>query len=193
MTSFRNRIVASFLALGFAASAAAPALAATNFKVDPIHTSLVFKIQHLGVSHSWGRINAPTGTVVVGDDGVPSINIEARAENVDTNNDQRDTHLKGPDFFDAKQFDTLSFKSTGGKKVDDGTFEVTGDFTLKGVTKPLTVTLKKVGEADTKVAGYRAGYDTSFTIKRSDYNMATMVGPVGDEVTIWVSIEGIRE
>jgi polyisoprenoid-binding protein YceI len=190
MSTFRNRIVASVIALGFASSAA---LAATNYKVDPVHSQLVFRVSHLGVSNQWGQIDGPTGTLVVGDDGLPAITVEAKSEKVDTNNEKRDTHLKGPDFFDVKQFPDLSFKSTSAKKIDDTTFEVAGDFTLKGVTKPITVTVKKIGEADTKMAGYRTGYDTSFTIKRSDYNMPGMVGPVGDEVTIFVSIEAIRE
>ncbi len=190
MSTFRNRILASLVTLGLATSVA---MSATNYKLDPVHTSLVFRVGHMGVSHSWGVIDSPTGTLTVGDDGLPSITIDAKAEKVDTNNEKRDAHLKGPDFFDAKQFPDLSFKSTSAKKIDDTTVEVTGDFTLKGVTKPLTVTLKKVGEADTKMAGYRIGYDTSFTIKRSDYGMTGMVGPVGDDVTIWVSLEGIRE
>lgn len=190
MLAFRNRVLTSLVALGLASSVA---MAATNYKLDPVHTSLVFRIQHMGVSNTWGVIDGPTGTLTVGDDGLPSLTVEAKAEKVDTNNEKRDAHLKGPDFFDAKQFPDLSFKSTSAKKIDDTTVEVTGDFTLKGVTKPLTVTLKKIGEADTKMAGYRIGYDTSFTIKRSEYNMAGMVGPVGDEVTIFVSIEGIRE
>jgi polyisoprenoid-binding protein YceI len=186
MFKFRNRIIAAVVAVGVFSSSL---FAATTFKVDPVHTALVFKVQHAQASNTWGRINDPTGTITVADDGVPSIIIEAKAANVDTGNEQRDGHLKGPDFFDAKQFETLSFKSTGGKKVDDNTFEVTGDFTLKGVTKPITVTVKKVGES--KLMGHRVGYDTSFTIKRSEYNMAGMVGPVGDEVTIFVSTEGL--
>jgi polyisoprenoid-binding protein YceI len=190
MISLHRRIVASVVALTLASSVA---LAATTYTVDPVHSQLVFKIGHLGVSNQWGQIVGPTGTVTVDDEGVPSFAVEVKAVNVETNNDKRDDHLKSADFFDVKQFPTLSFKSTSGKKIDDTTFEITGDFTIKDVTKPLTVTMKKVGEADTKMAGYRAGYETSFKIKRSEYNMPTMIGPVGDEVTIHVAIEAVKE
>jgi polyisoprenoid-binding protein YceI len=188
VTLLRNRVLASVATLALAASSA---LAATTYKVDPVHSQLLFKVNHLGVSNNWGSITAPQGSIVVGDDGAPTaVSVEVKAANVDTHNDKRDNHLKGPDFFDVKQFPTLSFKSTSIKKTGDNTFEVVGNFTLKGVTKPITVTLTKVGEAQTGM-GRRSGYDTSFTIKRSEYGMAGLVGPVGDEVTIFVSLEGV--
>jgi polyisoprenoid-binding protein YceI len=190
MSAFRNRIVASVLALGFASSLA---MAAGTYTVDPIHSNLVFKVNHLGVSNNWGRVNNPTGTITVGDDGLPSIVVEAKTADVDTDNAQRDDHLRGPDWFDAKQFPTMSFKSTSAKKVDDATFEVVGDFTLKGVTKPITVQLKKVGEAKDPWGKNRTGYETSFTIKRSDYGVAAMPGGIGEEVTIWVNLEGVQD
>ncbi len=188
MVSFlTKRVLASAVALSFIAT---PLLAATTYNVDPVHSSLVFKIKHLNVSHVWGRIEDPKGSIVIGDDGLPSITVEVESDEIDTANDKRDEHLEGPDFFDAKQFPKITFKSTSAKKVDDNNFEVVGDFTLKGVTKSITVNLAKVGEADTPM-GKRTGYDTSFTIKRSDYNMGGMMGPVGDEVTIFVSLEGV--
>ncbi|HEV7301173.1 MAG TPA: YceI family protein [Tepidisphaeraceae bacterium] len=190
MSLLSNRIFASVLALGLASSAA---LAAKTFTVDPVHSNLVFKVQHLGVSNNWGRVNDPTGSFTIGDDGLPSFNIEAKTAAIDTANAQRDDHLRGPDWFDAKQFPTMSFKSTSAKKIDDNTFEVVGDFTLKGVTKPITVELKKVGEGKDPWGKYRAGYETSFTIKRSDYGVAAMPGGIGEDVTIWVNIEGVQE
>lgn len=186
----RNRVIASALALAMASSSA---LAATTYNVDPVHSALLYKVKHLDVSHSWGRIDEPKGSIVIGDDGSPtSVSVEVEAAKVDTDSDKRDDHLRGPDFFDAKQFPTLSFKSTSIKKTGENTFEVVGDFSLKGVTKSITITVNKVGQADTRM-GRRAGFDTSFTIKRSEYNMGGMVGPVGDDVTIFVSVEGVAE
>ena len=103
-----------------------------------------------------------------------------------------------PDFFDAKQFPKLSFTSTAIKKTGDNTFEVVGDFELKGVKKSITVELKKVGEAETRM-GKRTGYDTSFTIKRSDYgltwNQALETGGllVGDDIKISLDVELLRQ
>jgi polyisoprenoid-binding protein YceI len=167
-------------------------LAATTFKIDPVHTSLMFKISHLGTSNVWGRINDAEGTITVDDDGLPSFSVEVKATNIDTANAMRDKDLRSPNYFDVKKYATLSFKSTSTKKIDDKTFEVVGDFTLMGKTKSITVTLTKVGEADTQM-GHRMGFDTSFTIKRSDYGMDKMVGPIGDEVTIYVSLDSVRQ
>ena len=78
------------------------------------------------------------------------------------------------------------------KKSSDDTFEVTGDLTLHGVTKPITVTITKVGEADTQM-GHRTGWETNFSVKRSEFGMNGMVGPVGDDVQVWVNIEAVKQ
>lgn len=174
---------------------AAPlALAADTYKVDPVHSFVPFRIKHLDVSYSYGRFNNPTGTVVwdAADPSQSSFNVELKTENVDTDNQKRDDHLKGPDFFDAKQFPTITFQSTAVKAAGENKFDVTGDLTLHGVTKTITITLDKTGEAQTQM-GYRAGWEAGFKIKRSDYGMTGMVGPVADEVELRVSIEGVKQ
>jgi polyisoprenoid-binding protein YceI len=188
-----KRIVTS-LSLLLALTLSGGAFAET-FKLDPAHSWLVFKIRHLDLASAWGLISAPTGSVTIDDADASknSVQIEAKIDTILTGNAQRDTHLKNPDFFDAKQFPTIGFKSTSVKKTADNTYEVAGDFTMHGVTKPLTVTLKKTGEGDKgRQFGYRAGFETTFTIKRSDYGMTGMTNVVGDEVTIMASIEGTK-
>ena len=170
------------------------ALAQSNFKVDPVHSFVMFKVAHLGVSNAWGRFNDPQG-IVVWDDNDPSngrVEVTVQTAKVDTANPKRDQHLKSPDFFNAAQFPTLTFKSNSIAKKGDNEFEVSGDLTVHGVTKPITVTVKKVGEADTQM-GHRAGWETMFTVKRSDFGMNFMPGGVGDEVTIHVAIEGVKQ
>jgi polyisoprenoid-binding protein YceI len=185
------------LAVSFAATLSIglllPTIArAENLKVDSAHSFLVFQIKHLDVSYTWGRINNPTGTVNIDDNnlGGSSISIAAKAENIDTGIKGRDDHLKRADFFDAKQYPDLTFKSTSIKKAGDKSYEVTGDLAFHGQSKSITVTLNKTGEGDKGAPfGYRAGYETSVTIKRSDWGMTGMVGPVGDEVKLHVSLE----
>src|SRR5262249_45315418 len=101
-------------------------------------------------------------------------------------------HLKSPDFFSAKEFPAISFKSTSAKSVGDGKYEVTGDLTLHGQTKPITVTLEKVGSS-TKM-GQRVGWISTFTIKRSDYGMNFMLGAEGggDEIALTVAFETVK-
>ena len=167
---------------------------AETFKVDSAHSWLVFKIRHLDVASAWGLISAPTGSVTIDDADASknSVQIEAKVDSILTGNAQRDAHLKNPDFFDSKQFPNIGFKSSSVKKTADNTYEAVGEFTMHGVTKPLTVTLKKTGEGDRGRQGYRAGFETTFTLKRSDFGMTGMTNAVADEVTIMASIEGTR-
>ena len=169
------------------------ALAADTYKVDPVHSTVIFKIGHFEVSNFQGRFNEPTGTITVdsGDPSKSSFNIEIQADKIDTANNKRDGHLKSPDFFDVKQFPTITFKSTEVKGAGDK-LEVTGDLTLHGVTKPITVAVTKVGEKDTGKMGYRAGWEATINLKRSEFGMTTMVGPVADEVQLTVSLEAVK-
>lgn len=183
-------VLALGLILSLPASGRAEAL-----KVDPVHSFLVFQVKHIDVSYVWGRINGPTGTVNIDDSNLAgsSIQIEAKAENIDTGVPGRDAHLKRADFFDAKQYPTLSFKSTEIKKSGDSAYEVTGNLEFHGVSKPITVTLNKVGAGDKGGQfGYRAGYETSFTVKRSDWGMTGLIGPAGDDVKLYVALECTR-
>jgi len=182
------------LSLGFAL-AATSASAVDNYAIDPVHTAALFKIKHLGLSYTHGRFNDVSGTIVF-DEANPSaskVTIAIQAGSVDTHSEKRDAHLASPDFFDAKQFATLGFTSTAFKKVDDTTYEVAGNFTLHGVTKPLTITVKKIGEGKDPWGGYRIGFESSFTVKRSDYGMSKMLEGVGDEVAVTFSAEAVKK
>jgi polyisoprenoid-binding protein YceI len=189
-----NKLTTAVVASLVVVASAALAPAQTRFKVDPVHSFVVFKVGHLGVSNAWGRFSDPQGAIVW-DENDPSkgkIEVTLQADKIDTGNPKRDQHLKSPDFFNAKQFPTLTFKSNAITKKTEGEYEVSGDFTVHGVTRPMTVTVKKVGEADTQM-GHRAGWETSFTVKRSDFGMNFMPGGIGDEVMLHVAIEGVRE
>jgi polyisoprenoid-binding protein YceI len=171
--------------------AAAPLRAADAYKLDPVHSTVIFRVNHLGTSWVYGRFDEVSGTFTV-DEKAPEFDITVNADSVDTNNKQRDTHLKSADFFSVKEFPTLTFKSTSATSTGDKKFDVTGDLTLHGVTKSITVPMEFVGAADTK-AGPRAGYEAHLTVKRSDYGMDKMVGMVGDEIHVTVSFEGVKQ
>ena len=113
-------------------------------------------------------------------------------DSVDTNNDsKRDRHLKSQDFFSAKEFPKIAFKSTSATKLGDD-WEVAGDFTLHGVTRPLTATVKPTGSGADPMAK-KLGYETTFSFKRSDYGMTYGIGQkaLSDEVTVVLSVEVI--
>jgi polyisoprenoid-binding protein YceI len=191
-----RRIVHSAAAIAFVFSFASLARAAETFKVDPAHSQIIFKINHMGVSNIYGRFNDVNGTMTLDNDDPTksSFEVEVQAKNIDTGVPKRDDHLRSPDFFNVKQFPTINFKSTGVKKIDDNNYEVTGDLSLHGETKSITVKLEKIGEKDIPQAGgLRAGVGTTFTIKRSDFGMNFMPGGVGEEVTLMINLEGLKK
>jgi len=171
------------------------AVAADIYRVDPVHSAVVFRVQHLGVSDAFGRFNDATGKFKIDEEnpGKNSVEISVRTNKVDTANNKRDKHLRSPDFFNMEAHPAITFKSRKFEKTGSTTYRVSGDLTLLGVTKPLTVTATRVGSGKDPWGGYRTGFTTEFTIKRSDFGMDFLLNGVGDDVHITVSIEGIRQ
>ena len=187
--------IAIFMVLGVLAVFSHPAAATETYQVDPVHSAAVFRIKHLGITYLYGRFNDLSGTLKI-DDKTPAnsvVEVYAKTKSIDTFNSERDNHLRSPDFFDAKKFDIISFKSKSFTKVSIDVYEVTGDLALHGVTRPLTVKVQRTGSGKDPWGGFRIGYETTFTIKRSDFGMSFMMEGVGDEVRIILSIEGIRQ
>ncbi|GIW22688.1 MAG: hypothetical protein KatS3mg068_1695 [Candidatus Sericytochromatia bacterium] len=171
------------------------ALASETYDIDMYHSSVLFKISHLGASNYYGRFNDVSGTVVF-DEKNPSkssVDITVKVDSVDTNSKKRDDHLKSPDFFNSKQFPVITFKSKKVEKVNDKTFKVTGNLTIHGVTKEVSFNFNKTGEGKNPKGQKVVGGETTFTIKRSDFGMNYMQGPgmLGDEVTLILSFEGV--
>lgn len=192
----RRPIFAPTFAIAVSLLLSASAPAADNYKIDPVHGTVIYRVSHAGVGNAYGRFNEPTGTIVYDKDDASkcSFTFEVQTSKVDTANPKRDQHLQSPDFFDAKQFPTINFKSTAVEGSGDE-YKVTGDLTLHGVTKSITVNMKKTGEADVSQMkmGYRTGWEAHYDLKRSDYGMTTMVGPVGDDISLIISFEAVKQ
>jgi polyisoprenoid-binding protein YceI len=168
--------------------------AAETFKIDPVHTFVLFSVQHLGIANTYGRFNDIAGMVVFDRDNPSksSIELTVQVESLDTHNSTRERSLMSPDFFDVKQFPTMTFKSTKVEGSGDA-LKVSGDLTIRGVTRPVTVDFKKGREGKGVFGEWRGGGETRFTIKRSDFGMNFELGEVGDEVTIILSLEGVKK
>jgi polyisoprenoid-binding protein YceI len=169
------------------------AAAAEKYTADTVHSSLVFRVKHMNASYVWGRFNNLTGTFTL-DEANPAASqfeFQVKADSVDTGNAKRDQHLKSPDFLNAVQFPSIAFKSQSVKKSGNG-YEVTGDLTLHGVTKPISVQVAQVGSGTGPTGAAIAGIEATFSFKRSDFGMTKMVGPVSDDVLINLGIEGMR-
>ena len=168
---------------------------ADSFKIDPVHSAILFKINHFGVGNIYGRFDAFAGTFTI-DQAEPSkdaVSVEIKTDSVDSNAPDRDKHIKSPDFFNAAQYPTATFKSTSVKKVDDKTYQVTGDFTLRGVTKPINFDVKAIGTGPGPKGEIRSGWEATATLKRSDFEVKTFLPAVGDDVGLTIAVEGIKQ
>lgn len=168
---------------------------AETYKVDAVHSTALFRVKHLGVSYFYGRFNKMSGTFTY-DKADPSkcaFEIKIKARSIDTNSNSRDKHLKSPDFFNVREFPDITFQSTIVTSTEKNQYEVTGDLTLHGVTKAITVPLEHIGSGSGMRGGRVAGFEGTFTIKRSDFGMNFMLDKLGDEVRITISFEGARE
>lgn len=185
--------VASIVALSSSALIAQDAAAdeVGSYKIDKTHSYALFRITHLNVGANYGMIQEPTGTFEQTADGI-KVEAVLEVDKIDTANEARDKHLKGPDFFNAKQFPQMSFKSTASKKVEGG-YEVTGDLTIKGTTKPVTVTLKKVGAGKGMKGEFRVGYETEFVVNRLEYGITWNPGAVGNDVKVILAFEAVKQ
>lgn len=180
-------ILATVAALALSTSA----LFADTYKADTAHSVAAFKIQHDGVADVYGLITGISGSVSLdGDSG--SVDITAKVDTLTTGVAARDKHLKSEDFFAVAQFPTITFKSTKFAKTGDGTYDVTGSLTLHGVTKEVTVKATVTAEGKGMKGEVVRGFNTTFTVKRSDYGIEKFIPVVGDEVTLMVSIEGSK-
>jgi polyisoprenoid-binding protein YceI len=169
-----------------------------TWAIDPVHSSIEFSARHLMVSKVRGHFNEYSGAVVVAADGTPSVNAQIAIDSIDTRNEQRDAHLKSPDFFDAEKYPTAAFTSTGVRENGEG-YVLDGDFTLKGVTKPVSLNLEFNGVNPGMGHGEVAGFTASVVLNRKDFgidiDMPLETGGVvvGDKVTITLEIETLKQ
>jgi len=166
-----------------------PALA-DEWTIDASHSGVFFKVKHVGIGNQQGRFNEIAGSLDTGD--AAAFEFTVPAASIDTNNDKRDDHLRSPDFFNVKQFPVISFTGESITPNDEG-MALTGELTLHGVTQPFTAQMIKIGEGDDPWGNYRIGLETTITIKRTDFGMDQMLDAVGDEVTLTISLEAIKE
>ena len=187
-------------ALGTALAAAAlvfsaQASQAADYRIDAGHSFVQFKISHIGVSWVIGTFDTLSGSFTYNPDAGPegqSISVEIETASVDTGHAERDKHLRSADFLDVDAFPTATFVSTGYEgDAEGGT--MTGDLTLHGVTKPIAIAVKTVGEGKDPWGGYRAGFEGTVSLTRKDFGMGYNLGPAAESMDLFLFIEGIRQ
>ena len=168
--------------------------AADDYVIDAGHSAVTFETGHIGISRLPGQFREFSGNYIYFADnpGKNSVNLEIKVGSLDTNHGDRDKHLRSPDFFDAKQYPTITFKSTGYKgDADKG--KLTGQLTMHGVTKEVTFDMVKTGEAKDPWGGYRQGFIASTQLMRSDFGITYFIPGVPDATDLKIFIEGIRQ
>ncbi len=182
------------IAIALSLSAPAARAASQTYQLDPDHTRVTFGWTHLDFSHQNGRFNGVTGTLTF-DPANPAagkVTVTIPIAEMDTGVVALDKHLQSPEFFDAAKFPTAQFTSTAVKAINSKHLQVSGNLTIHGVTKPVTLaaTINKTGTYPAMMGGLTvAGFDASTTIKRSDFGIAAYVPMVSDEITIGISTE----
>jgi len=183
-------------------TASAPALTELTgtWTLDPAHTRIGFVARHAMVTKVRGSFNEFEGTAVL--DGANPANSHAevtiKAASIDTRNAQRDEHLRSNDFLAMEEHPEITFASTGARQVDDTTFELTGDLTIRGVTKSVTIPFTFEGAAKDPFGNLRAGFEGSVAINRKDWGVtwnAALEGGgvlVSDRVTLEFEISAIK-
>ncbi|MGP1253669.1 MAG: YceI family protein [Kiloniellales bacterium] len=181
------------------AISAAPTAAAETFAFDRGHTDIVFRIDHLGFSDTIGRFNDADGIIVLDETNPENSRVEVTIQtaSLDTNHEERDTHLRGADFFNVEAHPTITFVSTSVERTGDETARVTGDLTILGVTQTVVLETTLNALMPHPIPSYEgvmtAGFSSIATISRSDFGMTAFVPAVGDEVSIILEIEAFQQ
>lgn len=176
-------------------------MATTSWVIDPTHSEVQFKVKHLVISTVTGSFKSFEGSLQTEGDSFDGASIQFTADvnSIDTNMEQRDGHLKSADFFDAENFPTLSFVSTSFVQKGDEDFTLTGDLTLRGVTKSVTLAVSYGGQMVDFYGNTKAGFELNGKINRKDFGLnwgaVTEAGGVvvSDEVKLHFNIQVAKQ
>ncbi|MDR3693811.1 YceI family protein [Mucilaginibacter sp.] len=169
----------------------------TKWVIDPMHSEVQFKVKHLVISTVTGSFKSFEGTAENDDDGFEdaSISFAINTDSIDTNQPQRDGHLKSVEFFDAEKYPQITFKSTSFKNKGDDDYELTGDLTIKDVTKPVTLAVEFGGSADDFYGNTKAGFEITGKINRKEFGLTwdgvTEAGSivVGEDIKLIINVQ----
>ena len=169
---------------------------AADYKFDKEgqHAFVQFRIQHLGYSWLYGTFKDFDGTFTF-DEANPAadkVNVTLNTASLDTNHAERDKHIRSADFLNTAKFPQATFASTAVKK-EGKEYNITGDLTLNGVTKPITLDARLLGEGKDPWGGYRAGFEANGEIVLKDFNITKDLGPASQKAELIISVEGVRQ
>ena len=173
----------------------------TKWSLDPTHSEIGFKIKHLMITNVSGNFNKFEVTAETNGDDFSNANVsvDIAVDSINTNNSQRDAHLKNADFFEAEKYPYISFRSSRVQKLDEETYTLTGNLTIKKTTKPVKLSLEFGGVTKDPYGNYKAGFSLTGKINRHDfgvsYNAVLETGGValGEEIKILGEIQLVKQ
>jgi len=173
----------------------------TKWVLDPMHSEVQFKVKHLVISTVTGSFKTFEGELETENDDFADakINFSLDVNSLDTNQEQRDGHLKSAEFFDAENFPKISFQSTSFKKTGSGDFELKGDLTIKGITKPVTLSVEHGGSAADFYGNTKAGFEITGKINRKEFGLTwdgvTEAGSVvvGEDIKLIINVQFAKQ
>lgn len=186
--------IALLLLVGLAGSAVAEEYA---IDIKGQHAFIQFKVKHLGYSWIIGQFRRFDGSFSF-DEKHPEnnrVSVTIEANSIDTNHAERNKHLRSPDFFDVQKYPTITYRSTSYEDKGHGKGIIHGKLTLHGITKDVDIAVRQIGTGPDPWGGYRRGFEGHATLHLSDYKMpfAPKLGPVSENVELFLSIEGVRK
>ncbi|MDG2094766.1 MAG: YceI family protein [Phycisphaerales bacterium] len=201
MSVHNNRFAGVLLIIGFLVAGLSLAFSQSpsteskseTFRLDPVHSMVLFRVHHQGAGQFWGRFNDVAGTVLYprDDSSAPVFDVEVEVSSVDTGTAKLDRTLMSPDFFNGPEYPKITFRSSAGERVGEGLWKVTGDLTMLGETRPVTSMIEVTGVRGNPVVA-KAGWEAVLTIDRTDFGMDWGVenDSLGDEVRLVIGLEG---
>jgi polyisoprenoid-binding protein YceI len=194
MKSLKMLVLALFVA---AMAAAQP----TTWKSDPAHSNITFAVDYMVLTEVTGNFKEFNATMTSDGEnlGNPSVNVSIKTSSINTENDRRDAHLRSADFFDAEKYPEITFVSKSFEKGEGNQYKITGDLTMHGVTKPVTLDAKYMGQAKDMRGNLRVGFKGTTTVNRMDYgvkyNATLETGGllIGNNVTVTINAQFIKQ
>ncbi len=187
----------SLAALTLGAALFAGQALAADYAIDKPgqHAFINFKISHLGYSWLYGTFKDFDGSFSfdAANPEASKVNVTINTASLDSNHAERDKHLRSADFLNVDKHPQASFVSTAVKSTGEGTADITGDLTLNGVTKPVVIQARLLGEGQDPWGGYRAGFEGSTRIALKDFGITKDLGPASQEVELTLSVVGVRQ
>ncbi|WP_183557676.1 YceI family protein [Mucilaginibacter sp. SP1R1] len=174
---------------------------ATKWVIDPMHSEVQFKVKHLVISTVSGFFKSFEGELITDNDDFENAEVSFSLDinSIDTNQSQRDEHLKSAEFFDAEKYPKISFKSTSLTKTDDDEFELKGDLTIKDVTKAVTLNAEFGGSAADFYGNTKAGFEITGKVNRKDFGLTwdgvTEAGSivVGEDIKLLINVQFAKQ